>query len=247
LGRFLSEDPIGISGGLNLYAYAGNDPVNLWDPSGTSATGPGDHCLTSDKLMGVYDEAGVCQTVTITLPDLDGSGPGLGNFPITFVPGLQGSETADQGPPGMQNFEDLFSDPGHGNGPLYYGGVQATGVLGMGGSLAIGFYKTGKEMGIFVQAAVLAGVDGGVNLVGGRPPDASQFEGGGMTWSGNLPYVPGAVMNAGSRGTASWGTTFGTRAGTSGGFSYTGLVSFSAYGQYMAKAYQACPGCLVAP
>ena len=34
LGRFLSEDPIGISGGLNLYAYAGNDPVNMWDPSG---------------------------------------------------------------------------------------------------------------------------------------------------------------------------------------------------------------------
>ena len=36
LGRFLSEDPIGISGGLNLYAYAGNDPVNKADPAGTS-------------------------------------------------------------------------------------------------------------------------------------------------------------------------------------------------------------------
>ncbi len=36
LGRFLSEDPIGISGGLNLYAYAGNDPVNKADPTGTS-------------------------------------------------------------------------------------------------------------------------------------------------------------------------------------------------------------------
>ena len=35
LGRFLSEDPIGIAGGLNLYAYAGNDPVNARDPSGT--------------------------------------------------------------------------------------------------------------------------------------------------------------------------------------------------------------------
>ena len=37
LGRFLSEDPIGISGGLNLYAYAGDDPVNAEDPSGTQA------------------------------------------------------------------------------------------------------------------------------------------------------------------------------------------------------------------
>jgi RHS repeat-associated protein len=31
LGRFLSRDPIGEAGGLNLYAYAGNDPVNRWD------------------------------------------------------------------------------------------------------------------------------------------------------------------------------------------------------------------------
>jgi RHS repeat-associated protein len=34
LGRFLSEDPAGIAGGLNLYAYAHNDPVNSRDPSG---------------------------------------------------------------------------------------------------------------------------------------------------------------------------------------------------------------------
>ena len=33
-GRFLSEDPIGIDGGLNLYAYAGNDPINFRDPWG---------------------------------------------------------------------------------------------------------------------------------------------------------------------------------------------------------------------
>jgi uncharacterized protein RhaS with RHS repeats len=35
--RFLSEDPAGFAGGFNLYAYAGNDPVNGSDPAGLSA------------------------------------------------------------------------------------------------------------------------------------------------------------------------------------------------------------------
>lgn len=34
LGRFISEDPIGLEGGLNQYAYAENDPINKSDPSG---------------------------------------------------------------------------------------------------------------------------------------------------------------------------------------------------------------------
>jgi RHS repeat-associated protein len=34
LGRFLQTDPIGTAGGVNLYAYVGNDPLNGLDPSG---------------------------------------------------------------------------------------------------------------------------------------------------------------------------------------------------------------------
>ncbi|RJP70179.1 MAG: RHS repeat-associated core domain-containing protein, partial [Candidatus Abyssobacteria bacterium SURF_17] len=34
LGRFMNQDPIGDLGGLNLYAYVGNDPVSRIDPLG---------------------------------------------------------------------------------------------------------------------------------------------------------------------------------------------------------------------
>jgi hypothetical protein len=34
LGRFPSPDPIGIAGGINLYGYVGNDPLNWNDRAG---------------------------------------------------------------------------------------------------------------------------------------------------------------------------------------------------------------------
>jgi RHS repeat-associated protein len=38
VGRFISEDPIGLAGGSNTYTYVGNNPVNYIDPLGLDRT-----------------------------------------------------------------------------------------------------------------------------------------------------------------------------------------------------------------
>lgn len=54
-GRFTQPDPIGLAGGLNLYGYAGGDPINFSDPFGLcpkSAGGDGKTEEMSDCPRG---------------------------------------------------------------------------------------------------------------------------------------------------------------------------------------------------
>jgi len=39
LRRFISEDPLGLAGGINPYVFAGNDPINNADPYGLRPCG----------------------------------------------------------------------------------------------------------------------------------------------------------------------------------------------------------------
>lgn len=57
LGVFMQSDPIGHSGGINLYAYVGGDPVNATDPWGLRACKPGKDCITvyGQRFISIQD------------------------------------------------------------------------------------------------------------------------------------------------------------------------------------------------
>jgi len=41
IGRFISEDPVGVDGGINFYVYTNNNPINFNDPLGLSPSNNG--------------------------------------------------------------------------------------------------------------------------------------------------------------------------------------------------------------
>ncbi|MBL0379964.1 MAG: RHS repeat-associated core domain-containing protein [Desulfofustis sp. PB-SRB1] len=54
-GRYISADPIGLEGGINLYGYVQNDPVNKVDPLGLSNYGPlAQECGNPHSLQTPY-------------------------------------------------------------------------------------------------------------------------------------------------------------------------------------------------
>lgn len=94
LGRFISEDPIGLEGGVDPYAYAGNDPVNFSDPSGTDCT-----AAEAERLTYRRNEDGDW-VETRTCPQGMGTGgiTVIGQLPSELLPSTPRGPTGPTGP-----------------------------------------------------------------------------------------------------------------------------------------------------
>ncbi len=93
LGNFLSEDPIGWAGGLNLYSYVGRNSINNRDPRGLfpGTTVPGDYPLGEPAMPNEID------TMSQEPPEPFGQCGCRGSFEFNPVKAAAGAVTFGRG------------------------------------------------------------------------------------------------------------------------------------------------------
>jgi RHS repeat-associated protein len=101
LGRFISRDPAGLSGGINLYAYAGDDPVDFSDPTRTH-WGIAAYGFGNGNFPGVEVGAG---------PKIGGSIGAVGGFVYQGPPALANRNGLDRGCGVLLSRSERRTDP----------------------------------------------------------------------------------------------------------------------------------------
>jgi RHS repeat-associated protein len=196
-GRWTAKDPIGFGGGVNQYAYIGNDPINGVDPLGLWQVSVGGGYGIAGKLTfgrnnGQWNFGG-------------GAGFGLGFF-ADFTP----SNSDPNAVPGAKS-NPCSSSPSFGYGVDISGQVSLDDV-GVGGGFGVGSKFTQGYSGVSAYAS------GGLQYLYGSLGGTGSFGITGDWDSGEYSSQSGFDFNMGNgAGTGAFGF-----AGFSGGYTFGG-------------------------
>ena len=88
-GRWLSKDPIGLSGGLNLYAFCLNNPVNGIDPFGYCADDDGmDWAHAALDIIGTLEPTPVADGINAIIYAIEGNWNNAAISAVAMIPYL---------------------------------------------------------------------------------------------------------------------------------------------------------------
>jgi RHS repeat-associated protein len=180
-GRFVSEDPIRLAGGINPYVYANNSPTNLTDPYGLCPTQPPAFRESAhqenEKTLDCYMLEGVTGYARRRANWLFGIARGDG-FSAMF--GRRGSPVAPSGQGEPDGTGALASAATTQRGSVSVRVAQcisaaSAGALANAKSGAVGGAVIGTAYGGFVGGRIGAGLGGSAGAVVGTSVGAPTF------------------------------------------------------------------------